>query len=305
MAFKKASAAVAAFFMGVFVWGEAMAAKGLPEAGKYGLQDGVTEIWERINSFHDMLLVIIFAITAFVFALLAYAMIRFRKSANPTPATFSHNTPIEIIWTVVPIIILAAITLPSMRLLYFQDVVPKADMVIKATGYQWYWNYEYPDYDELSFDSIMLPNEYFDPNASEEVKAERAAAASDIQRMLGRDEAPEFHRLLDTDTRIVVPVNTTVKVIVTAADVIHAWTVPSFGVKIDAIPGRLNETWFNAKETGTYYGQCSELCGIKHAFMPIVVEVVSQDDFDAWLARAKTAYATNGLNQPAVLASAE
>jgi len=305
MAFKKASAAVAAFFMGVFAWGEAMAAKGLPEAGKYGLQDGVTETWERINSFHDMLLVIIFAITIFVFALLAYAMVRFRKSANPTPATFSHNTPIEILWTVLPIIILAVIALPSLRLLYFQDVVPKADMVIKATGYQWYWNYEYPEHDQLSFDSVMLPNAYFDPNASEEVKAERAAAAADIQRMLGRDEAPKLHRLLDTDTRIVVPVNTTVKVIVTAADVIHAWTVPSFGVKIDAIPGRLNETWFNAKETGTFYGQCSELCGIKHAFMPIVVDVVTQDEFDAWLARAKTAYATNGLNQPAVLASAE
>jgi cytochrome c oxidase subunit 2 len=205
---------------------------------------------------------------------------------------------------VVPIFILIAIAIPSFRLLYYQDVVPEADMSINITGHQWYWTYEYPDYDSLTFDANMMPVAWFGDNLDQATLDEKNAAISDIQRMLDMPEAPEVFRLLEADTRVVVPVNKTVKIVVTADDVLHAWAIPAFGVKIDTIPGRTNEQWFRAEETGTYYGQCSELCGIYHAFMPIVVEVVTEAEFEAWLGRAKAVYASNKNGKPSRLAAA-
>ena len=193
--------------------------------------------------------------------------------------------------------ILVIIGIPSFRLLYYQQTIPEADLVIEATGHQWYWTHEYPDLDRLEIHSRMLPASYFSPEMGEDTRLERQAVLAELQRMHGLDEPPEIYRLLDTDTRIVVPVNKTVKLTVTADDVLHAWAIPAFGIKIDAVPGRLNETWFRVEETGTYYGQCSELCGINHAFMPIVIEVVTAEEFDAWLVRAKEYYATGGPSE--------
>ncbi|WP_293549543.1 cytochrome c oxidase subunit II [Parvibaculum sp.] len=229
--------------------------------GQMGFQEAVTPVMEDIESFHHFLLIIITAIVLFVSALLVYVMVRFNRKSNPTPSKTSHNTLIEVLWTVLPVLILVVIAIPSFRLLYKELVVPPAELTIKATGNQWYWGYEYPDNGGISFDANMVPE----------------------------DELNGRPRLLATDEAVVVPVDTTVRVIVTGADVIHAWAVPAFGVKVDAVPGRLNETWFRAEKTGIYYGQCSELCGQGHAFMPIEVHVVSKEDFAAWLEKAKTA----------------
>jgi len=218
----------------------------------------------ELTDFHDILLVVITAITAFVVALLGYAMVRFSAARNPTPSKTTHNTVLEVVWTVVPIMILVFIAIPSFKLLYFTDRIENADMTIKAIGHQWYWSYEYPDHGGFTFDSLMI----------------------------GDDELQEGQpRLLATDNNIVVPVNTTVRVLVTADDVIHAWAVPALGVKIDAVPGRLNETWIEVEREGIYYGQCSELCGTNHGFMPIAVEAVSREDFDAWVEKAKEEFA--------------
>jgi cytochrome c oxidase subunit 2 len=192
-----------------------------------------------------------------------FVMVRFRAGRNPVPSKTSHNTIVEVIWTVVPILILVVIAVPSFRLLYFQRDIPEADLTVKAVGYQWYWGYEYPDHGDFAFDSLMLDD------------AERG----------------DQPRLLATDTAMVVPVGKTVRVVVTGADVLHAFAMPAFGLKIDAVPGRLNETWFKAEKTGTYYGQCSELCGIRHAFMPIRIEVVEPEVFTAWVAEAQEEYA--------------
>lgn len=288
----KALSAVATFFTGLFCLASSSLAQqdgvGRPVEGGLTFQGSVTETMDKITDFHDgILMPIIVVITLFVLALLAIVMFKFRESANPTPSKTTHNVFIEIVWTVVPIAILVLIAVPSFRLLYFQDVQPEADMVIQATGNQWYWSYEYLDEDGLSFDSTMIPSSYWtDPSK----KADMEKAKADIKRMVGNPSDLQMHRLLETDTRLVVPVNTTVKLIVTASDVLHAWTIPSFGVKIDAVPGRANQTWFNAREIGTYFGQCSELCGPYHSFMPIAVEVVSKEDYAAWLQRAKAAY---------------
>ncbi|HEY8352476.1 MAG TPA: cytochrome c oxidase subunit II [Sphingomonadales bacterium] len=243
--------------------GAAQAAQ--PEPWQTYFQEAASEVMHGIVDLHDLLLVIITGITVLVMALLLYVILRFRRSANPVPSKTSHNTLIEVIWTLLPVLILVAIAIPSFKLLYLQDKVHEADLTIKATGSQWYWSYEYPDHDGIAFDSLMLTDE-------------EAAAAGEP-------------RLLATDTRVVVPVGKVVRVLVTASDVLHAWAVPAFGVKIDAVPGRLNETWFRAEREGIYYGQCSELCGIRHAFMPIAVEVVSEERFAAWLEEAKEQYA--------------
>ena len=192
-------------------------------------------------------------------------MVRHLKisKANPEPSKTTHNTLVEVVWTVLPILILVVIAIPSFRLLYFQREIPQAELTVKAVGYQWYWGYEYPDNGDFAFDSLMLNDE----------------------------ERGDQPRLLATDTAMVVPVDTTVRVIVTAADVLHAFAMPAFGLKMDAVPGRLNETWFKAEKTGTFYGQCSELCGIRHAFMPIRIEVVSKEAFAAWVEEAKAEYA--------------
>ena len=248
--------------------GAAAAAK--PQPWQTGFQTAATPLMERISSFHDLLLVIITLISVFVLALLAYVIFRFNEKANPKPSRVTHNTTLEVLWTVVPAVILVVIAVPSFKLLYYSDVVPKADMTIKATGNQWYWTYQYPDHGGFEFDSNIIPDE--------ELKKGQP-------------------RLLAVDNRIVVPVDAVVRLQVTASDVLHAWAMPSFGVKIDAVPGRLNETWFGpvAKE-GVYYGQCSELCGAKHGFMPIAVEVVSKTGFERWAAKARREYAGTPLN---------
>ncbi|MGE0847622.1 MAG: cytochrome c oxidase subunit II [Flavobacteriaceae bacterium] len=231
-----------------------------------GLQEAASPVSEWIHQFHNVLLVIITVIVIFVFALLVWIVVRFNAKANPEPSRTTHNTLLEVAWTVLPILILVVIAIPSFRLLYFDRTIPPADVTIKATGYQWYWGYEYPDEDGMSFDSIML---------------------SDDER---KEDQP---RLLAVDNVIVVPVGKVVKMQITAADVIHAWTVQPLGVKIDAVPGRLNEAWFRATKEGVYYGQCSELCGRDHAFMPIEVHVVSEADYAAWLTEAKQKFASH------------
>jgi len=244
---------------------------GAPRPWQMDFQPAVTPVMRDIVSFHNGLLVVITLITLFVLGLMVYVMWRFNEKRNPTPSTTTHNSLIEVLWTVIPVLILIAILKPSLNLLYLSDVVPKADMTVKAIGHQWYWSYEYPDHGKISYDSVMIAD---------------------------KDLKPGQIRLLEVDNRIVVPVNKTVRVIVTADDVIHAWAVPAFGVKIDAVPGRLNETWFRAEREGIYYGQCSELCGVNHGFMPIRVDVVSERAFANWVRMAKKKYAATDIKPP-------
>lgn len=244
------------------------AGTGQPEPWQIGMQTPVTAVAEGVHLFHDYLVVIITVISLLVLALLIVVIVRFNERANPTPSRTTHNTLLEVAWTVVPVLILVAIAIPSFRLLREQLIVPKPDLVIKATGHAWYWEYEYPADQGGGFK--------FDSNlAVEEAK----------------DATPERPRLLAVDNEVLVPVNKIVKVQVTAADVMHSFAMPSFGLKVDAIPGRLNETWFKADREGVYYGQCSELCGQRHAFMPITIRVVSEAQYAAWLDEAKKKFA--------------
>ncbi|MDB3913179.1 cytochrome c oxidase subunit II [Candidatus Pelagibacter sp.] len=235
-----------------------------PKDWQLGFQNPASDGMRDIVNFHDnLLLPIIIAITVFVLFLMLYACVRFRASANPNPSKRTHNVTVEILWTLIPCLILIVMAVPSFKILYKQDTIPKADLTIKAVGYQWYWGYEYPD-ENIIFDSYMIEEK--------DLKADQP-------------------RLLAVDNEVVVPVNKVVKVLITANDVLHAWALPSFGVKRDAVPGRINETWFKAEKEGTYYGQCSELCGIKHAFMPITVKVVSEEDYQEWLSEARVKFA--------------
>lgn len=241
----------------------AFAAAGQPTDWAMGFQDSVSPVMDDLIWFDNWLLGLITVISIFVLVLLLIIMVRFNAKKNPVPSKTTHNTFIEVVWTVLPIMILVVIAVPSFRLLYKQMEIPEADVTIKAIGYQWYWGYEYPD-NGLEFEALMLED----------------------------DELEEGQpRLLATDTEVVVPVNKVIRMQITAEDVIHAWAIPSFGVKMDTVPGRLNETWFKATEVGTYYGQCSELCGVRHAFMPITVKVVTQEEYDEWLLWAKEEYA--------------
>ena len=242
----------------------------LPKDWQLGFNEPATALMSDVIAFHSYILMpIITGISILVLGLLLYIAYRYNSSRNQTASMTTHNTIIEVLWTVIPVILLIIIAIPSFRILYTAETIPKADLTIKAIGNQWYWSYEYPDYDDFSFDANMLQDEELsDPSL----------------------------RLLETDTQIVVPVNKVVKLLITSNDVLHAWTIPAFAVKKDAVPGRLNETWFKAEKTGTYYGQCSELCGPKHAFMPINVKVVSQDEFDNWLNFAKEEYASSKTN---------
>jgi len=262
----KRMAALAAAMMPVFAGGSALAGVGQPSPWQLGFQQSVTPVMDDVAWFHDFLLWLITAITLFVLALLVIVIVRFNARANPIPSKTTHNTLIEVVWTLVPVIILVVIAIPSFKLLFLQQTIPPADLTIKATGKQWYWSYSYPDNGKFEFDSIMLQE---------------------------KDRKPDQPRLLAVDNDMVVPVNKTVRVQVIGADVIHAFAVPSFGIKIDAVPGRLNETWFKATREGIYYGQCSELCGKDHAFMPIAVRVVSERDFAAWVQEAQKKYAGN------------
>ncbi|GIX15815.1 MAG: cytochrome c oxidase subunit 2 [Rhodothalassiaceae bacterium] len=289
MVIKRIASLVAVQLMVWLSAGTALAQEmvGAPQDREIGLQPAASPIAHQIHDFYDLLLVIILTVVAVVAGLLLWVIIRYNRKANPTPSRVTHNTLLEVIWTTIPVIILVTIAVPSFRLLYAEDVAPPADIVVKAVGHQWYWTYEYPDLGGITFDAIMIPERLFDDPAA---AGEREEAARQVAAFLGRSEPVKLHRLLDTDTRLVVPVGKVVKVQVTSTDVIHSWAVPAFGVKIDAIPGRLNESWFKAEKTGTFYGQCSELCGQRHAFMPIAIEVVSEEEFARWVEKAKAEY---------------
>jgi cytochrome c oxidase subunit 2 len=244
--------------------GMASAELGQPAPWEYKLQESASPVMDNITWFHNFLSVLITVITLFVLALLVIVVVKFNARANPVPSRTTHNTLIEVAWTLIPVLILVGIAVPSFRLLFEELDLPKADLTVKATGKQWYWSYAYPDNGKFEFDSLMA-----------------------------QDKQP---RLLGVDNEMVVPVNKVIRVETTGADVIHSFAVPAFGIKIDAIPGRLNETWFKATKTGMFYGQCSELCGKDHAFMPIAVRVVSDQEFAAWVETAKKKFAAGPSN---------
>jgi cytochrome c oxidase subunit 2 len=250
--------------LAVVASGTAFAELGQPAPWEFRLQQSGSPVMDNITAFHNLLLAIITVITLFVLALLVTVIIKFNARTNPVPSRTTHNTLIEVAWTLIPVLILVAIAVPSFRLLFLELDIPKADLTIKATGKQWYWSYAYPDNGKFEFDSLMA-----------------------------QDKQP---RLLGVDNEMVVPVNKVIRVQTVGADVIHSFAVPAFGIKIDAIPGRLNETWFKATKTGMYYGQCSELCGKDHAFMPIAVRVVSDQEFAKWVEDAKKKFAANPAN---------
>lgn len=241
------------------------AAFAAPQPWQIGFQPAASPVMRDIEDFHRFVLYIIIAICALVFGLLLWIIIRYNERRNPVPGKVTHNTLLEVAWTIIPVIILVVIAIPSFKLLYFEADVPPADVTIKPIGHQWFWSYQYPG-SNFQFDSLGL---------------------SDADA-LKRGEP----RLLGVDNPVVVPVNKVVRILTTGADVIHSWAVPAFGVKMDAIPGRLNETWFKATALGTYYGQCSELCGARHAYMPIEVKVVPEAAYKAWLAGAKKKFAS-------------
>ncbi len=252
--------------------GLAWAGLGQPSDWQLGFQQSATPVMDEIIKFHTGLFYVITAITGFVLALLLIVMVRFNARANPTPSRTTHNTLVEVLWTLIPVAILVGIAVPSFRLLFYQLNIPAADLTVKATGKQWYWSYSYPDNGKFEFDSLLVRDE--------------------------KKLKPDQPRLLGVDNEMVVPVNKTVRVLTTGAEVIHSFAVPSFGIKIDAIPGRINETWFKATREGIYYGQCSELCGKDHAFMPIAVRVVSEQAFNAWVEEAKKNFARDDGGTP-------
>jgi cytochrome c oxidase subunit II len=234
-----------------------------PQPWQLGMQAPATPITEQIHEFHNWLLLVIFAISLFVFGLLAVIIVRFNHRRNPVPSRTTHNTVIEILWTVVPVVILVMIAIPSFRLMYYMDRVPDSKMTIKITGHQWYWEYNYPDNGNIGFNSNLVAD---------------------------KDLKPGDQRLLEVDNPLVIPAKTNIRIQVAGTDVIHSWFVPSFGVQEYAVVGRLNEAWVNVNEPGTYYGECNQICGVNHAFMPIKVVVMNQADFDKWVAKAKTAF---------------
>jgi cytochrome c oxidase subunit 2 len=242
----------------------AVAGAAEPRPWQLGFQPPATPVKDRLAAFHDELLIIITLITVFVLGLLVYVIWRFNQQRNPVPSRTSHNTVIEMLWTVVPVLILVIIAIPSFKLMYYMDRVPNPEMTIKVTGHQWYWSYEYSDQGGLAFDSNIIPDDQLKPGQK---------------------------RLLDVDNPLVVPEDTIIRVLVTGTDVIHSWFVPSFGVQEYAIVGRLNESWMKIEHEGTYYGQCNQICGVNHAFMPIKVEALSKDAFHRWLVDAKKKFA--------------
>jgi cytochrome c oxidase subunit 2 len=255
---------------------------GQPSPWQLGLQQSATPVMDSITEFHDFLLYIITGITGFVLVLLITVIVRFNARSNPTPSRTTHNTWLEVAWTIIPIMILLVIALPSFKLLFFQLIPPPADLTVKATGKQWYWSYSYPDDKfKFEFDSTLACER--DQHTDQWVRCKEP-------------------RLLAVDNEMVVPVNKNIHVLTTGSEVIHSFTVPSFGFKIDAIPGRINETWFKATREGIYYGQCSELCGKDHAYMPIVVRVVSEEAFAAWVEESRKKYAVTDV--PVDLAAA-
>lgn len=231
-----------------------------PHPWQINFQEAATEVMERVEWLHEFLMIVMSAIVMIVMFLIAYVCIRYNAKANPVPNKFSHNVLIEIIWTIIPVILLIIIAIPSFRILYYVEHPPKADLTLKVVGYQWYWHYIYPDNGNFEFDSYMKQT---------------------------KDLAPGEKRLLEVDNRVVLPAGKVIRILTTGADVIHSFAVPSFGIKMDAIPGKANETWIKVDKPGVYYGQCSELCGVNHGFMPIAVEVVPEEQFAAWVEMAK------------------
>ncbi len=269
MTFLSRLGVLAAAFL--FTFGPSMAGQAVatPQDYQLGLQDAVTPVMERIHSFHSILLVIITVITLFVLVLMLWVMFRFSEKRNPNPSKTTHNVTLELAWTVIPVLILIGIAFPSFRLLYFADQVQSADITVKAIGRQWYWSYEYPDHGNFTFDSYIVADEDLEPGQP---------------------------RLLTADNALVLPVDTNIRILVTASDVLHNFAMPQFGIKLDAVPGRNNETWayVPAEYAGqTFYGQCSELCGTGHAYMPIMVHMVSKAEFAAWTEKAREEYARN------------
>ncbi len=235
-----------------------------PEPWQLGLQPAVTPVAHLQHQLHDLLMIIITSITLLVLVLLLYVSVRFSAKRNPNPTRTSHNTVIEVLWTVLPVMILVVIAIPSFKLLYFMDKTENPELTLKVTGHQWYWSYTYQDNGNFTFDSLIVPSDQIQPGQK---------------------------RLLETDNRVVLPVDTNIRVLLASDDVIHAWAVPAFGVKMDTVPGKLNETWMRIEKEGVYYGQCSELCGINHAFMPIAVQAVSKAEFAKWVAEAQKKFA--------------
>ncbi|MDG5494697.1 MULTISPECIES: cytochrome c oxidase subunit II [Azospirillaceae] len=278
---RKIGAALSGLSLAVFTAGSVMAQEaakfvGVPAPAQLGMQEAASPVMERLHDFHNLLLVTITAIALFVTALLVYVMIRFNRRANPVPSTTTHHTLLEVAWTGIPVIILLLIAVPSFRLLYFMDKAPNPELTVKVTGHQWYWSFEYPDHEGVAFDARMIED---------------------------KDLKPGQHRLLEVDQRIIVPVDTDIRVLVTGADVIHSFAIPSLGMKKDAVPGRLNETWFRANREGVFYGQCSEICGTGHGQMPVAIEAVSKEAFQQWLGQQKQALNNNG-SEPRQLAQA-
>jgi cytochrome c oxidase subunit 2 len=282
------SALAATAFSTIAMAGTALAQEviGVPKPGQIGLQPPVTSLAHELDDMHNYILTpIIFVITIFVMALLLIIIFRFNEKANPVPSKVTHNTLLEVAWTGIPVLILVLIAIPSFRLLYNQLDIPKPDMTLKVIGHQWYWSYVYPDNGNFTFDARL-------------VTAEEAVA-----------KQKNVIRLLDTDNEVVLPIGKNIRVQISTEDVIHSWTVPSFGIKHDATPGRVNESWFNIDKPGIYYGQCSELCGIQHAYMPIKVHAVTQEEFDAWVKQAQGKFdkapEAGAENTPAIPATSQ
>ena len=227
-------------------------------------QEPATSTMERIIAFHDLMFWIILSITLFVMVLLLIIIVRFNEKANPTPSKTTHNAVLEVLWTAIPVVILVVVAIPSLRLLYFMDTTDKADMTLKVVGHQWFWSYEYPDHGNFTFDSLLVPDDQLKPGQP---------------------------RLLEVDNRVVLPIDTNIRLLMTSVDVIHSWALPALIHKLDTVPGRVNETWMRITKEGVYYGQCSELCGVNHGFMPIAVEAVSKERFAAWVAEAQKKFA--------------
>lgn len=257
--------------------GGAFAFEGLPREWQMLLPPAASPVMQSMRQFNWFMHALLVPVVILVVGLLAWVIYRYRESVHPVPSRFTHNTPLELAWTIIPVLVLVAIAIPSFRLLYFQFEFPKADVVVKATGQQWLWSYEYPD-EKVTFYSMPI-------------------ADSDLK--------PGQHRLLSVDNEMVVPVNKVVQVLVTGADVMHQWMVPYFGVRADGIPGRVNRTWFIATEPGTYYGECSQLCGQGHPYMPIAVKVVGEEEYKKWLANKKKQSQANAQTSRAALASAD
>ena len=254
------------FFASMFCASNIFAALGKPEDWQINFQEAATPVMEQLNNFHNILLIIIFAIVAIVCAVLFYILFKFNAKKHPIPNKFTHNVKLEVLWTLIPVVILVIIAIPSLRILKFAETIPDHDLTVKIVGYQWYWGYTYPDNGNFSFDSNIIQD---------------------------KDLKPGDLRLLEVDNKVVIPVNTNVRLLVTAADVVHSFAVPSFGIKTDAVPGRVNHTWVRVTKLGTYHGQCSELCGVNHGFMPIKIEVVSKEDFEKWVEESKQKFAAN------------